>query len=261
MATITHRTISILFGLAAGRCSICRIAVVERDVKIGEMAHIIAKSEGGARGHLSAEGGINDYENLILLCPNHHTEVDDNETLYPPERLHRIKAEHESHVQRLFSQGHQGRTMDIEGLQNFLRYFPLTQLAALTDSLPERFDHRLLYLDETFINFARDTPQCRPFSDPSLEVHYYKFWKCISDLVDYEQHATISNENVYIPGVIIGADLNYSYLNRALSVDRRAQAIQDIQNQLKRLAESYHVLLAYLRANYPEVNLASFVGW
>lgn len=250
-----------LFGLAAGRCSICQITVVEHDVKIGEMAHIIAKNRGGARGHLSAEGGINDYTNLILLCPNHHTEVDDNEELYPPEKLYRIKAEHEAHVQRLFSNGHQGRSMDVAGLNNFLHYFPFTQLGALTSSLPERFDIRLYYLDEAFNNFARDTPQCRPFSDANLESHYYGFWARIVELIDYEQNATIDDENAYMPGSVIGADPNLSYLNRALNIEQRAKAMQDIQHLLKQLSESYYTLMAYLKANYPEVNLASFVGW
>lgn len=47
MAGISERNISKLFGLAAGRCSICKIEIVQRDVKIGEMAHIIAKRRGG----------------------------------------------------------------------------------------------------------------------------------------------------------------------------------------------------------------------
>jgi len=38
------------------------------------MAHIIARSPSGPRGVSS--GGENTYENLILLCPTHHTEID-----------------------------------------------------------------------------------------------------------------------------------------------------------------------------------------
>lgn len=43
-------TIGRLFGAAAGRCSICRAVLFEDEVKIGQMAHIIAKSKNGPRG-------------------------------------------------------------------------------------------------------------------------------------------------------------------------------------------------------------------
>src|SRR5438309_9868631 len=35
------------------------------------------------------------YDNLILMCPTHHTVIDDDEEAYTVERLHKIKAEHE----------------------------------------------------------------------------------------------------------------------------------------------------------------------
>lgn len=54
------------------------------------MAHIIAKSENGPRGNNLPED--NTYDNLILLCPNHHKTVDKNPLEYPPEeKLKQIK--------------------------------------------------------------------------------------------------------------------------------------------------------------------------
>lgn len=261
MSSITDRTIAQLWGMAAGRCSICKASIVERDVKIGEMAHIIAKKKGGARGELSIEGNINGYENLILLCPNHHAEVDGNPPAYPPERLHRLKDEHESHVRRLFDSNSQRRTMDVAGLKALMCYLPFTQLVYLTDGLPEKFNQKIFYLTETFENFTKDNPQCRPFGDADLERYYSEFVRCVDGLVDYEQHAEIGRKNVYLPGSVIDRDFNTSYLNRELTVDERRRATKEIEGLLQNILASYHPLMDYLRRNYPEVNLCSFVGW
>lgn len=261
MAGISERNISKLFGLAAGRCSMCRLEIVQRDVKIGEMAHIIARSRGGARGELPFAGDINGYDNLILLCPNHHTEVDDNKEAFSPERLHQIKDDHEAYVRQVFAHKTQGRVMDLGGLQAFMQFFPFTQLVAITDGLPERFNHRLFYLDEVFDNFAKDNVHCRPFSDPTLEQFYSSFRQCISELVKYGEYAVIKGKSVYLPGALINASFNFSYLNRGLDQDERRKAHQQVQSLLNALATAYYALLDYLRRTYPEINFASFVGW
>ncbi|MNR84319.1 hypothetical protein D3C72_151170 [compost metagenome] len=260
MTSISNRTVSKLFGIAAGRCSMCKTPLVERDVKIGQMAHIIAKNFGGARGNISVTGDINGYENLILLCPNHHAEIDDNENRYPPEELHRIKAEHENYVRLLFDQNSQKRVMDVSGLRALMLYLPFTQMVVLTHGLPERFNHMLLYITETLDHFSNDNPQCRPFSDVNLEEYFLRFSQCIFDLVDYEQHAFIGETNVFMPGSLIDADPNTSYLNPMLNNIERRKASQEIANLLNGLSNSYHPFLQYLRNNYPEVNLASFIG-
>jgi hypothetical protein len=99
---ISLKSHKLLWGRAAGRCSICKIILVEDGVGVlGEIAHIIAESTNGPRGcdTFSAEL-LNDYENLILLCPNHHTEIDKvHPDAYTVARLHQIKEEHERWVE------------------------------------------------------------------------------------------------------------------------------------------------------------------
>lgn len=92
-----------LWGLAAGRCSrpdcgIDCVAFFGGDATVlGEMAHIIARQPDGRRG--VEGGGSNAYENLILLCPNHHTEIDKApEGTFPVALLHEWKAAHEARV-------------------------------------------------------------------------------------------------------------------------------------------------------------------
>lgn len=86
-----------LWGRAGGRCSIC-----DRDLTDGgaEKAHMVARRLKGARGDAPLPPNQRDrYENLILLCPNCHTRVDQVEPeLWPVERLEKAKAAHEERI-------------------------------------------------------------------------------------------------------------------------------------------------------------------
>ena len=58
------------------------------------MAHVIGNKPTAARG--TPEGGADTYDNLILLCPTHHTHIDKSpEGTYPVELLHEWKRQHE----------------------------------------------------------------------------------------------------------------------------------------------------------------------
>lgn len=107
--SISDIDIKKLWGLSAGRCS--KPGCNEECIKfldasdptvIGEMAHIIAKSEDGPRGEKG--GGGNSYENIILLCPTHHREVDKAPAgIFTVELLHEWKVEHENGVKESLS--------------------------------------------------------------------------------------------------------------------------------------------------------------
>jgi tetratricopeptide (TPR) repeat protein len=66
---------------------------------IGEACHIVAQSPSGPRGHSPLTPEQRDhYDNLILLCRNHHKRVDDQENTYTVQRLRDMKAAHEKWV-------------------------------------------------------------------------------------------------------------------------------------------------------------------
>lgn len=74
---IDARTRQILWGKAGAICAFpdCRRPLIrdatsdDREVLVGEIAHIVAQSQGGPRGNAKVLGGnIDAYENLILLC-------------------------------------------------------------------------------------------------------------------------------------------------------------------------------------------------
>jgi hypothetical protein len=103
-----EKEIKKLWGLSAGRCSHpgcdepCIRFLTADPTVIGEMAHVIASSPAGPRG--VPDGGDNTYENLILLCPTHHTEVDKAPPgTFPPATLLGWKRQHESEVETAFS--------------------------------------------------------------------------------------------------------------------------------------------------------------
>jgi len=106
---ITNKSIKLLWSNAAGICSFSGCteklsveqAAAVAPYTLGEMAHIKGNKPGSNRYDLSQSNVDRDsYENLILLCPTHHTLIDkeENEAEYPVELLHEMKNEHESFI-------------------------------------------------------------------------------------------------------------------------------------------------------------------
>ena len=63
----------------------------------GEVCHIKGARPGSARYDSSqADVERHGYGNLVLMCPTHHTVIDDDEEAYSVERLRKIKAAHEA---------------------------------------------------------------------------------------------------------------------------------------------------------------------
>jgi len=89
---ISNVDIKLLWGRAGGRCSkpdcdedLTKLVETGNYV-VGEMAHVIGNKPTAARG--TPEGGTDTYDNLILLCPTHHTHIDKApEGTYPIELL------------------------------------------------------------------------------------------------------------------------------------------------------------------------------
>jgi hypothetical protein len=107
--TISDKSIKLLWSNAAGRCSFpgCdkRLSVEQAadtaPYTLGEMAHIKGKNPGSNRYDSTQNDDERDlYQNLILLCPNHHTEIDkpENESKFSVKSLIGAKLSHEKWV-------------------------------------------------------------------------------------------------------------------------------------------------------------------
>lgn len=78
--SISVRDRKLLWANSGNRCATCDTELIDKyNNIIGEEAHIISSKPNGPRGNtLIAQSEIDSYENLILLCPNHHTEIEIN---------------------------------------------------------------------------------------------------------------------------------------------------------------------------------------
>ena len=84
-------TIKRLFAESGGQCAKCDLDLFPDGKLIAEICHIEAFSSGGPRynSQLKKSNLENHYDNLIILCPSCHTEIDKkgNELTFSKERL------------------------------------------------------------------------------------------------------------------------------------------------------------------------------
>lgn len=92
-------TLKKLFARSGNRCAYdrCTVEIVQSGTIVGEVCHIKAASPSGPRyDPQQSPRQRHGYDNLILLCRNHHVVVDDDPETYTVERLVRMKGDHES---------------------------------------------------------------------------------------------------------------------------------------------------------------------
>jgi len=100
---ISDRTRKNLWAKSANRCSICKTELFAKqkdseEFNIGEECHIISAKTNGPR-HKPNLSDYDTFDNLILLCRNHHREIDELTDTYTEELLRYIKLNHENWVQ------------------------------------------------------------------------------------------------------------------------------------------------------------------
>lgn len=105
---ITSKTRKLLWGKSANRCNYetCRkplsLEVDEKHHTItGEESHIVAKKVDGPRGKSNLSSKDRDeYDNLILMCEEHHYIIDDNPEKYKIDILKDMKKKHEKWIEK-----------------------------------------------------------------------------------------------------------------------------------------------------------------
>ncbi|RTM03881.1 MAG: hypothetical protein EKK31_17730 [Hyphomicrobiales bacterium] len=72
------------------------------DTLVGEVCHMKGARRGSARFDPAQPATERHHrDNLVLMCPTHHTVIDDDEVSYPVERLLHIKHDHEANATAL----------------------------------------------------------------------------------------------------------------------------------------------------------------
>lgn len=113
-----------LFAASGGVCAFpgCTIRLVHREsgAMLGEMCHIRAASGGGPRYDPDQEDSErSETDNLIILCPTHHSLVDQDSTTYTVETLRQMKVQHESRVAAIMDNA--GLAIDNQQAVDFAR--------------------------------------------------------------------------------------------------------------------------------------------
>ncbi|MEO3864554.1 HNH endonuclease [Rheinheimera fenheensis] len=98
--TPKESTIKALFARSGNECAFegCSEPIVQNNnCVIGEICHIEARKLGGPRYNPhSNDEERRSFENLIILCPNHHRIIDNNEKQYTVINLKKMKNNHEN---------------------------------------------------------------------------------------------------------------------------------------------------------------------
>lgn len=99
---ISDKTRKFLWAKSGNRCAICKTELItgkydSEEFNVGEECHIISSKKNGPR-HLPNLQDYNNYENLLLLCRNHHKEIDELVDTYSEEILRYMKVNHENWV-------------------------------------------------------------------------------------------------------------------------------------------------------------------
>lgn len=182
--TINHKTVKKLYGLSAGLCNICKCNLVEDNVVIGEMAHIIARSPKGPRGD-NNKSQNNTYDNLILLCPNHHKIVDTEPEKYPAGLLRDIKNKHESFIKNRLSNKNKEYEQDLSSLNLLFEFIPILSLKIMVSDLPYKLSLEFMDITDTFINFMKGNPESYPFWNKELTKLWEAFILAVNNLNEF----------------------------------------------------------------------------
>jgi 5-methylcytosine-specific restriction endonuclease McrA len=194
MSEVGTKTKILLWGKAAAKCSICKIDLVmdstqtDDESLIGEVCHINAHND-GARVNLSlTEEQKNKYSNLILLCRNHHKQVDDQENDYTAERLLQIKSDHEEWVKSHLDLQQRTRQRNLEIYADYIdhwkQYFLVDEWKRWTNFLLQPTP---LFLKEDYdsVKLGKEWLFRRIWSNeiPDLERVFINFFKVARDLL------------------------------------------------------------------------------
>lgn len=96
-----------LWAVAAGRCEfegcnkiLWKDYLTKKRGNKGAVAHIVAYQPDGPRGDAVRSPRLRkDISNLMLMCPEHHKEIDDHPEIYPEKMLLKMKEKHEARIE------------------------------------------------------------------------------------------------------------------------------------------------------------------
>jgi len=136
-----------LFVRAGGRCEFdgCNKFLLEHPLTLkggnfGQMAHIVAFSQDGPRGSETLRPkGINDSDNLMLLCPQCHKLIDDHPEAHTVQTLEKYKQNHEERIHHVTGLGPDQKTTVVQLKSRIAGQSVAIPVAQVTDAVAPRY--------------------------------------------------------------------------------------------------------------------------
>lgn len=247
------KTTKMLWGRAASRCSICKKELVidpsgtDDESVIGQMCHIVAEADDGPRGDPDyPKEARNKYPNLILLCPNHHKQIDDQVSTFDVPTLLDIKASHEQWVREQLTTFDAAKQRDDEWyaatLDEWERRAEVKNWDAWTSWILDARPRMLVELDEQLFELRRWLlSRIWPGRYPQLENAFRNFLAVLNAFqVEFRKHADkrreTSRELMTQPFYKMGGWDPELYQSRLKEFEEHIDLVHSLTEELTRAA-------------------------
>ena len=194
---INQATQLLIFVLAGGRCEFdgCNKYLLEHPLTLkqgnfGQMAHIVAFSEGGPRGKTGGRPvDINDVSNLMLLCPQCHKLIDTHPDRYSRSTLEKYKSRHEDRIKHVTGLGPDLKTTILQLKANIGNQAVDIPVAQVVEAVTPRFptDMKGFVIDLTAIHGEK-----KPFIKTACDEIERKIRELLAPGMDVEKTRHIS---------------------------------------------------------------------
>ena len=197
--SISDHTRKLLWGKAGNLCSMCRSELTmeenANDVHsiIGDECHIVSKSVNGPRYQGTDIQDLDEYPNLILLCKNHHKEIDDLPEKYSVAFLQALKRTHTEWIKqtlqpKLDAKTNKSPTVDYHATKDNTELLLLTQIRSGKEEMA------LALNSEAFYSDYQDTDSEEDIEVIASYIQNFKDWADIASSLEVGERisATVS---------------------------------------------------------------------
>lgn len=189
---VSERDQKRLYGHSANWCNVCsrkKIAIEDLGNQL-EMAHIIAFADNPlAPRYVKGKSGDNSYDNLILVCPNHHAEIDDvsekSRAKYTIEYLKKIKKEHEDKIKAFKDKSNPVHPRDTQLITAIFDTYDIVEMSNATQGYPETIEANIFEFLDLMDILETKGKLNYPFKDDDLNFYFENIKDNLETLVKY----------------------------------------------------------------------------
>ena len=245
--SIPERTIKALFAKSRNMCAFegCRRMIVDETTNtvMGEIAHIEGVGKRSARynPNLPVES-LNDIENLILLCHEHHVKVDDKHNDYTVSQLREMKQRHEKF----------GR-LDIEAVDGRLARIYMDHAVIKKNTVTKRVYSHSIHNEAS--GNAHQTvnvfmhPKCDPMPDDAIQKNAQQRAYVLYLIDQYKKLAGAYSSNPKAVAINLSRAIKHQFGTRAVAVS--SSRFEDLCTFLKSRIDNTPVGKGNVRKGVP----------